>query len=47
VQQSVGTPQGRPAAAKYLGEFAKEIKASGLVAQAIARHKVSGVTVAA
>jgi len=47
VLQSVGTPQGRPAAARYLGEFAREIKASGLVAQAIARHKVSGVTVAA
>jgi len=47
VQQSVGTPQGRPAAAKYLGEFAKEIKTSGLVAQAIARHAVRGVSVAA
>ena len=46
VQQSVGTPQGRPTAAKYLGEFAKDIKASGLVAQAIARHAVRGVTVA-
>jgi polar amino acid transport system substrate-binding protein len=46
VQQSVGTPQGRPAAAKYLGEFAKDIKASGLVAQAIARHAVRGVAVA-
>jgi polar amino acid transport system substrate-binding protein len=47
VQQSVGTPQGRPAAAKYLSEFAKDIKMSGLVAQAIARHAVRGVTVAA
>jgi len=47
VQQSVGTPQGRPAAAKYLGEFAKDVKASGFVAQAIARHAVRGVTVAA
>jgi len=46
VQQSVGTPQGRPTAAKYLGEFAKDIKASGFVAQAIARHAVRGVTVA-
>jgi len=46
VQQSVGTPQGRPAAAGYLGEFAKEMKTSGFVAQAIARHKVRGVTVA-
>ena len=46
VQQSVGTPQGRPAAAGYLGEFAEEVKTSGFVAQAIARHKVRGVAVA-
>ncbi len=46
VQQSVGTPQGRPSAAQYLGEFAKDIKTSGLVAQAIARHAVRGVSVA-
>lgn len=47
VQQSVGTPQGRPAAAGYLSEFAKEIRTSGFVAEAIARHAVRGVTVAA
>jgi polar amino acid transport system substrate-binding protein len=47
VQQSVGTPQGRAAAANYLSEFAKDVKTSGFVAQAIARHKVRGVTVAA
>ena len=47
VQQSVGTPQGRPAAAAYLSEFAKEIKTSGFVAEAIARHAVRGVSVAA
>jgi polar amino acid transport system substrate-binding protein len=46
VQQSVGTPQGRPAAAGYLGEFAEDVKTSGFVAQAIARHKVRGVAVA-
>jgi polar amino acid transport system substrate-binding protein len=46
VQQSVGTPQGRPAAASYLAEFAKDVKTSGFVAQAIARHKVRGVAVA-
>jgi polar amino acid transport system substrate-binding protein len=46
VQQSVGTPQGRPAGAKYLGEFAEDVKRSGFVAQAIARHSVRGVTVA-
>lgn len=46
VQQSVGTPQGRPAGAKYLGEFAQDVKVTGFVAQAIARHAVRGVTVA-
>jgi polar amino acid transport system substrate-binding protein len=46
VQQSVGTPQGRPSAAKYLGEFAKDVKTSGFVAQSIARHAVRGVSVA-
>jgi polar amino acid transport system substrate-binding protein len=46
VQQSVGTPQGRPAAASYLSEFAKDVKTSGFVAEAIARHKVRGVSVA-
>jgi len=46
VQQSVGTPQGRPAGAKYLGEFAQDVKTSGFVAQAIARHAVRGVSVA-
>jgi len=46
VQQSVGTPQGRPAGAKYIGEFAQDVKKSGFVAQAIARHAVRGVSVA-
>src|SRR6266850_6317497 len=46
VQQSVGTPQGRPAGAKYLGDFANDVKTSGFVAAAIARHAVRGVNVA-
>jgi polar amino acid transport system substrate-binding protein len=46
VQQAIGTPKGRTAAAKYLREFVEEAKASGLVAQAIARHAVRGVSVA-
>jgi polar amino acid transport system substrate-binding protein len=45
VQQAIGNPKGRPAAAAYLREFAKDIKASGLIAQLIARHEVKGVTV--
>jgi polar amino acid transport system substrate-binding protein len=47
VQQSVGTPRGRAEAAKYLVEFAQDVKKSGFVAQAIARHGVRGVSVAA
>lgn len=46
VQQAIGTPKNREQAAKYLREFAEDIKASGLVAQAIAKHAVRGVSVA-
>jgi len=46
VQQAVGTPAARKAAAAWLSEFAAHAKASGLVAQAIARHGVRGVSVA-
>jgi polar amino acid transport system substrate-binding protein len=45
VQQAIGTPRGRPAAAAYLREFAKDIKASGLVARLIERYNVKGLTV--
>ncbi|MGH8745384.1 MAG: transporter substrate-binding domain-containing protein [Burkholderiales bacterium] len=46
VQQAIGTPIGRGAGAAWLREFAAHAKASGLVAQAIARHGVRGVAVA-
>lgn len=46
VQQAIGTPKSREAGAKYLREFAEEAKASGLVAEAIGRHGVRGVSVA-
>jgi polar amino acid transport system substrate-binding protein len=46
VQQAIGTPKARAAAAAYLGEFVEDVKASGLVMQAIARHGVRGVSVA-
>ena len=45
IQQAVGTPKQRAAGASYLREFAEDAKASGLVAQAIARHAVRGVSV--
>jgi len=46
VQQSIGTPQGRPSGAKYLREYAEDVKASGFVARAIEKHAVRGVSVA-
>jgi len=46
VQQSIGTPQGRPAGAKYLREFAEDVKASGFVAKSIEKNAVRGVSVA-
>jgi polar amino acid transport system substrate-binding protein len=46
VQQAIGTPRGRDAGAAYLHDFAEAAKASGLVAEAIARHGVRGVRVA-
>ena len=46
VQQSIGTPVDREAAAIYLREFVEEMKAAGFVADAISRHGVRGVTVA-
>ena len=45
IQQAIGTPVARAAAAAYLREFAEEIK-TGLVAQLIARHGVKGLSVA-
>jgi polar amino acid transport system substrate-binding protein len=46
VQQAIGTPKGRDAGARYLRDFVEEAKASGLVAEAIARNAVNGVSVA-
>jgi polar amino acid transport system substrate-binding protein len=47
VQQAIGTPIGRSAAASFLAGFVEEAKASGLVAELIARHGVTGLSVAA
>lgn len=46
VQQSLGTPRSREAGARYLREFAEDVKASGLVTELIERHQVPGVNVA-
>ena len=46
VQQSIGTPKNREASARFLRAFVEEVKASGLVAEAISRNGAQGVTVA-
>jgi polar amino acid transport system substrate-binding protein len=46
VQQAIGNPKGRDAAAAYLREFVEEVKASGLVAKLIEKNGVRGLTVA-
>ena len=46
VQQAIGAPKGRAAAAKYLREFAEDVKRNGFVARTIEKHGVRGVTVA-
>jgi polar amino acid transport system substrate-binding protein len=45
IQQALGMPKGREAGVKYLREFIEDVKASGLVAQAIAKAGVSGVSI--
>jgi polar amino acid transport system substrate-binding protein len=46
VQQAIGTPKAREAAAKYLREFAEDVKASGFVARSIEKNAVRGLAVA-
>ena len=46
INQAMGLPKGREAGARYLAAFIEEMKASGFVAQALARHGIEGATVA-
>ena len=46
IQQAIGTPKGRPEAARFLREFVEEVKASGFVAELIQRHGARGLSVA-
>jgi polar amino acid transport system substrate-binding protein len=47
IQQAMGLPKGRSeAAAAMLRAFVQEMKASGFVAQALARHNIQGASVA-
>ena len=45
INQAMGTPIGRAAGAQYLREFVEEMKASGFVAQSLARHRIDGALV--
>jgi len=42
----MATLPGRDAGFAYLNRFVEEMKASGFVADALARHRIDGVTVA-
>ncbi|TQK10972.1 ABC transporter substrate-binding protein [Herbaspirillum sp. SJZ107] len=47
IQQATGTPKSRGAdAAAFLARFVEEVKASGFVADALARHRIEGASVA-
>ncbi|MDM0023261.1 transporter substrate-binding domain-containing protein [Variovorax saccharolyticus] len=47
IQQAMGTPASRgPEAAAVLAAFVEEMKASGFVADALARHRIQGASVA-
>ena len=47
IQQAMGTPASRGSqAGAALSAFVEEMKASGFVAEALARHKVQGASVA-
>lgn len=48
IRQAMGVPRSRgPAAAQVLGAFVEEMKRSGFVRDALARHGIEGATVAA
>jgi polar amino acid transport system substrate-binding protein len=46
IQQALGMPKGGDAGANYLCEFIEDVKAAGLVAQAIEKAGIRGVSVA-
>ncbi len=46
INQAMGLPKGRTIALDYLNAFIEDMKASGFVAQALARHNIDGAAVA-
>lgn len=45
IKQTIASPKGRDAAARYVREFVEDAKASGLVARMLTSHGVRGVSV--
>ena len=46
INQAMAMPRGRDAGAEYLDDFVEEMKASGFVAQSLARNRVEGASIA-
>jgi polar amino acid transport system substrate-binding protein len=46
INQAMAMPKGRAGGARYLSEFVEDMKASGFVASALARHGIEGAVVA-
>jgi polar amino acid transport system substrate-binding protein len=46
IHQAMGTPRGRDAGARWLAAFVEEMKASGFVAESLARNRTVGASVA-
>jgi polar amino acid transport system substrate-binding protein len=46
INQAMGTPRGREASAKYLYDFVEEMKRTGFIARAFARHRIEGASMA-
>ena len=46
INQAMGAPRGREAAARYLHDFVEEMKASGFIARAFASNRITGAAMA-
>jgi len=46
INQAMATPRGRVAAATYMDAFVEEMKATGFVERSLARHGISGASIA-
>jgi polar amino acid transport system substrate-binding protein len=46
INQAMAVPKGRPAGARYLGEFVESVKASGFVSESLKRNGIEGAAVA-